>query len=285
MRRRHFIAATAAFMTPLARAQTQLEAIARHYERQTGGHIGIVATNVQTRRILVWRGDQRFVMCSTFKASLAAAVLHRCDLGQDDLDNTVHYTAAAIPDWYAPVAKAHAREGALSLRAACAGAVEQSDNTCANLLLARIGGPAALTAFWRGIGDHTSRLDNQEPELNRTPPGGIRNTTTPAAMTATIEKLALGQVLHSASRETFTGWLRNCQTGRHRLRAGFPPGWPIGDKTGNNGKDAAGDLAIAWPAAGGPIVISVYTRGGHPTEETFRRTFAAVARKVAKVLA
>ena len=39
-----------------------------------------------------------------------------------------------------------------------------------------------------------------------------------------------------------------CQTGDNRLRAGLPKGWRIGDKTGNNGKDAAGDIAVAWPA-------------------------------------
>ena len=47
---------------------------------------------------------------------------------------------------YAPVAKAHAVKGALSLQDACAAAIELSDNTAANLLFARLGGPEALTA-------------------------------------------------------------------------------------------------------------------------------------------
>ena len=46
-----------------------------------------------------------------------------------------------------------AKRRACRWREMCEGAVELSDNTCANLLLARVGGPAALTAFWRSTGD------------------------------------------------------------------------------------------------------------------------------------
>jgi beta-lactamase class A len=58
----------------------------------------------------------------------------------------------------------------------CEAAVELSDNTCANALLARIGGPSVLSAFWRSIGDAVSRMDHNEPELNRSPPGDPHDT-------------------------------------------------------------------------------------------------------------
>src|SRR5260221_9253019 len=61
--------------------------------------------------------------------------------------------------------------GAMSVGDMCKAAVELSDNTCANLLLAQVGGPAALTAFWRSTGDAVTRLDHNEPMLNRSPPG------------------------------------------------------------------------------------------------------------------
>ncbi|WP_437125857.1 serine hydrolase, partial [Escherichia coli] len=41
-----------------------------------------------------------------------------------------------------------------------------SDNTAANLLLTTIGGPKELTAFLHNMGDHVTRLDRWEPELN-----------------------------------------------------------------------------------------------------------------------
>ena len=130
------------------------------YERATGGRIGVFAENLDTGARLTWRADDRFVMCSTFKASLAAA-----DLAE-----------------YAPVAKDHLAAGALSVAEMCRAAVDLSDNTCANLLLVRVGGPPAMTRFGRAIGDTVTRLDHNEPVLNRTPPGEIWDTTTPAAM-------------------------------------------------------------------------------------------------------
>src|SRR5690349_6757874 len=139
-----WMAASPAFA---AEAPPELES----YERESGGRIGVHAENLATGRKLTWRADERFVMCSTFKASLAAMIPY----GKADLLD------------YAPVAKQNLAAGTMSVTEMCKAIVELSDNTCANLLLARIGGPAALTAFWRSIGDSTSRLDHNEPELNR----------------------------------------------------------------------------------------------------------------------
>ena|SRR6266702_3442254 len=68
----------------------------------------------------------------------------------------------------------------------------------------------------------------------------------------------------------------NCKIGDNRLRAGLPKDWRIGDKTGNNGKDAAGDIAIAWPALGGPILIAAYTQGGSPSPDQFTAVFTEI---------
>jgi beta-lactamase class A len=125
-----------------------------------------------------------------------------------------------------------------------------------------------------------TRLDNYEPILNRTPPGGVHDTTTPAAMAGVMRRLVLGPVLSPASRATFTEWLVGCQTGDNRLRAGLPKTWVIGDKTGNNGKDAAGDIAVVWPKPDRPIVICVYTWGGSPSPEQLEAAFAGVGRFV-----
>jgi len=166
----------------------------------------------------------------------------------------------------------------------CEAAVEYSDNTCANLLLARVGGPSALTAFWRSIGDAVTRLDHNEPILNRSPPGDPHDTTTPAAMAANLRRLLLGTVLSAVSRERLTGWMVDCKTGDERLRGGIPKTWRIADKTGNNGKDAAGDIAVAWPKPDAPILICAYTQGGLPTAARLTSVFADIGRMVGQQL-
>jgi beta-lactamase class A len=280
LNRRDFLWSGSAFLAASTYAREAPIAAISEYERGSGGHIGVYAENIRTGAKLSWRADERFVMCSTFKASLAACILSRVDRGHDSLETLISYGAADIQDWYAPVAKANLSKGSLSVREMCRAAVAESDNTCATLLLTRVGGPSTLTAFWRMNGDQITRLDDPEPFLNRIPLGDPRDTTTPAAMAQTLRRFVLGRVLSGTSRATFTEWLVGCQTGADRLRAGLPTTWVIGDKTGNNGNDAAGDIAVVWPKANFPIVVCVYTRGGAPSAQQIESAFAGIGRFV-----
>lgn len=281
--RRLFLGSTAFLLVPAAHAQgiPALES----YEQQTGGRIGVYAQNLKTGKKLAWRAEERFVMCSTFKASLVAATLARVDRGQENLNRIVSYGAADLQDFYAPVAKQNLARGQMSVEELCQAAVEWSDNACANLLLAASGGPQALTRFWRSTGDSVSRLDHNEPELNRSKPGDPYDTTTPAAMAENLRRFLLGSVLSAQSRERLLNWMIACKTGANRLRAGLPADWKIADKTGNNGADAAGDIAMIWPQADAPTLIAVYTQGGAPSSEQLEAVFKAVGQAVAQSIA
>ncbi len=81
-------------------------------------------------------------MCSTFKASLVACVLANVDRGRARLDEMIAYGPNDLLE-YAPVAKQNVDKGAMSVAEMCEAAVELSDNTCANALLARLGGPSS----------------------------------------------------------------------------------------------------------------------------------------------
>jgi len=277
--RRDVLCSTLALLASPALAQRAPITALTDYERDSGGHIGVHAKNLRTGALLSWRAHERFVMCSSFKASLAACVLAGVDRGQARMDELIAYGPADLMEW-APVARQNLEKGAMSVADMCQAAVELSDNTCANALLARFGGPSALTAFWRSIGDTVSRLDHNEPELNRTPPGDPHDTTTPAAMAGNLRRLILGEALSPTSREHLTGWMVGCKTGDNRLRAGLPKDWRVGDKTGNNGKDAFGDIAVTWSTRGEPMVICAYTRGGAPTPRQVDDVFAEIGRYV-----
>lgn len=279
MNRRDVLCSTLALLASPALAQRAPFTALADYERDSGGHIGVYAKNIKTGAEVSWRAHERFVMCSSFKASLAACVLASVDRGQARMDELIAYGPADLMEW-APVAKQNVEKGALSVADMCAAAVELSDNTCANALLARFGGPAALTAYWRSIGDTVSRLDHNEPELNRTPPGDVHDTTTPAATAGNLRKLILGKALSPASRERLTGWMLDCKTGDNRLRAGLPKDWRVADKTGNNAKDAFIDIAVTWSTRGEPMVICAYTRGGAPTPRQVDDVFAQIGRYV-----
>jgi beta-lactamase class A len=201
-------------------------------ERQAGGRLGVMVRDTASGRGFGWRQDERFAHCSTFKLSLAAMVLAQIDAGRATGDEVLPYSVLDVLP-ASPVTEAAAGHEGLPVFTLAQAAVERSDNLAANLLLARFGGPVALTAFWRSLGDDVSRLDNNEPELNRVAPGQVHDTTTPAAMAMTVSRLLTGSVLSGESRARLWGWMKAASTGMDRLRGGLPAGWQGGDKTGS----------------------------------------------------
>jgi beta-lactamase class A len=228
-------------------------------EARVGGRLGVAALDLASGAKLAHRADERFPMCSTFKAMAVAAALARVDRGLERLDRFVPFGAADLLE-YAPVTRAQVRNGGMRLADLCAAAVEVSDNTAANLVLASIGGSAGWTHFVRTLGDGLSRLDRNEPTLNTAVVGDPRDTTTPLAMLSDLRIVLVGKGLSPASRERLTGWMVACETGKARLRAGLPAAWRIGDKTGTGAHGSVNDIAVAWTPSQ-PIVIACYLTG------------------------
>jgi beta-lactamase class A len=226
-------------------------------ETALGGRIGAAALDTGTGRHLSHRGRERFAMCSSFKWLLAADALARVDRGALKLDETIAYSEKDLLD-VSPVTRAHVGEGHLSVEELCGAAVKLSDNAAANLLLAKVGGPDALTRFLRDIGDPVTRLDRTEPYLNSNDPDDPRDTTMPDAMIGTMKKVLLGDVLSPASRARLIRWLKDSTTGLRRLRAGLPRDWIVGDKTGTGFHGPSNDNAIAWPPGRAPILMVTY---------------------------
>ncbi len=219
--------------------------------------MGVLALDTGTGRTLAHREDERFAMCSTFKWALAAAVLAMVDRSETTLGERVAYGKADLLE-NAPVAAEHVSEGAMTVEALVQAAVTVSDNTAANLLLAKVGGPVGLTRFFRSSGDQVTRLDRNEGALNQNDPGDVRDTTSPRAMVALMRAVLCGDVLSRPLRGRLLGWMQACETGRDRLRAGFPAAWKVGDKTGTGLNGACNDVAIAVPPGRAPILVAAY---------------------------
>jgi beta-lactamase class A len=248
-------------------------------EKRTGGRLGVFVVDTASNASFGRRQDERFAMCSTFKALAAAFVLARVDKGAEKLDRRIPVAKTDLLS-YSPVVEKHVGKG-MTVRELCDAAVTYSDNAAANLLLASFGGPSRLTAWLRAIGDEATRLDRIEPELNEAKVGDPRDTTTPAAMTRTLGKLLLEDVLSPASRDQFAAWLVANTTGGKRLRAGLPAGWTVGEKTGTSGHGEAGDIGFMRPRAGHTILASVYIAEGKKPTKELEPVFAAVGKLIA----
>jgi beta-lactamase class A len=251
----------------------------KEIEARLGGRVGLSVMDTGSGKTLSWRGDERFAMCSSFKWVLAASVLSRADQGQLRLSDTISYTSAQLLS-HSPVTGAHVKEGHMRIEDLCAAAVEESDNGAANLLLARIGGPNSVTAYARSIGDSVTRLDRNEPTLNENRSGDPRDTTTPDAMVQTMKTVLIGDALRADSRAKLLDWLKKCDTGAHRLRAGIPASWSEGDKTGTGERGAAVDNAIIWPPHRAPILAAAYVSDSNKSTEMLEAAIADLGRLI-----
>jgi len=141
-----------------------------------------------------------------------------------------------------------------------------------------------LTRFVRRLGDLTTRHDRYEPDLNTSDPNQPSDTTTPRAIAETTGKLVVGDVLSSSSRRLLQDWLLANTTGGKRLRAGFPLGWRIGEKTGTDPSVGANDVGVAWPPDGAPLLVSAYVETTSVSQETRDATIATVAKLAASLM-
>jgi beta-lactamase class A len=100
-------------------------------------------------------------------------------------------------------------------------------------------------------------------------------------MIETMQKVLVGNALSINSRETLIGWLMNCQTGLHRIRAGLPQTWKVGDKTGTGENGAANDIAIIWPPRRSPVLIAGFCNNPRATPDELNAAHARIGSIVA----
>ncbi len=253
-------AALAALGATASRAEGGMAAAFGGIEERVGGRLGVAVLETGSGRMTGRRLEERFPMASTFKALLAGAVLARADAGLDRLDRRIRFSRDDLVAW-SPVTERALGDDGMTLEALCEATVTTSDNAAANLLLGAVGGPAGLTAYLRGLGDDVTQLDRTEPSLNEARPGDPRDTSSPAATAATLQRLALGNALSPPSREKLQRWLRDNRTGGTRLRAGLPAGWEIGDRTGTARNGTSNVIAVLWPPRGAPLVVAAFLTG------------------------
>jgi beta-lactamase class A len=254
---RRFVLAAAATVPFAARAGDDPFGLIGAIEARAGGRLGVAALDTATGRRIGHRSGERFAMCSTFKLLLAAAVLRRVDEGREKPDRWMPVERNDILP-HSPVAEASLAKGGMTLVRMAEAVIEDSDNTSANALIALLGGPPAVTAYARTLGDPVTRLDRTELSLNTAIAGDPRDTTTPDAMLDDLEKLTLGDALSPASRKKLIAWLIACNTAAARIPAGLPKVWKSGNKTGTGDNGATNNIAIVWPPRSKPILISVY---------------------------
>ena len=223
-------------------------------------------------------GTKRVPLMSTFKTLACAKLLSDEAKGKLTLDHPVTVEKSSLVTW-SPVLEKRVGQ-AITLAQACAATMQMSDNSAANIILKQTGGPQALTRFLSDLGDNTTRLDRFETELNEARPGDPRDTTTPNAITATLDTLLFGKALSPGAQKQLTQWMKDNKVADNLLRSELPAGWQIADRSGAGGYGSRGITAIVWPVKRAPIIVSIYIT---QTDASFEQRNKAIA-EIGKVI-
>ncbi len=262
---------------------------------------GAALMNLESGELWAFNGSERFPMMSVFKAPLGAAVLAEADAGRLDLGETLTLSEEDLSPPYSPVADAYPGRRAYTVGELLERAVSHSDNTAADVLMRRIGGPGAVTAWLRAHRIEDMRVDRYErqmqPELagldsfrpewkgesaygaaHRSVPDDRRfaatlsymrdprDTTTPRAALLFLSRLAAGELLSEASTARLLTLMTETPTGAARLKAGLPPGAKLAHKTGTARSDfgmnpATNDIGLVTLADGRRYAVAVFLSG------------------------
>lgn len=226
-------------------------------EKQSEGRLGISAVDLGNNRRIQYHANERFQMGCTAKVIGVATLLKESMNAPRLLDEKVTIKKEDILGW-APVTEKHVGQD-MTISEICAASLSHSDNTAMNLIVRKLGGLEKLNSFADSIGDKDFRVDNWWPEEAMGSPSDMKNSTTPAAMEQSLQRLAFGAVLTPELREQLLTWMKANTIGVDRIRAGVPKGWVVGDKTGTGFHyGITNDIAIIWPPKCAPIIVALY---------------------------
>ncbi|MDP2212252.1 class A beta-lactamase [Phenylobacterium sp.] len=310
--------------TPPMNAERLDEAGAEISARVAPARLGAAVMNLESGELWALNGSDRFPMQSVFKAPLGAAVLAEADAGRLSLDETLTLSDNDLSPPYSPVADAYPGRRDYTIEDLLVLAVGQSDNTAADVLMRRIGGPGAVTAWLRAKDIRDMRIDRYERQLQpeivglesfrpawkgeaayRAAMAAIapnvrqaatarylsdpRDTTSPRDALMFLAALARGELLSAASTARLLGIMTETTSGANRLAAGLPKGARLAHKTGTARTDlglnpATNDIGVITLEDGRQYVVAVFLAGSSLPEAEREAVFADLSRAITEAL-
>src|SRR5579859_3337299 len=137
-------------------------------QRARPGVLGFGLMNLESGEFFVENGDRTFPMVSVFKLPLAASVLSEVDAGALNLAEMVTLRGLDLSPPFSPIADAWPMRSTYSLGELFTAALRDSDNTAADVLMRRIGGPGAISGCYRTGKSRTCALIAMSGSWRRT---------------------------------------------------------------------------------------------------------------------
>lgn len=282
------------------------------------GNLGVGLSNLESGETFVFNGDRRFPMQSVFKLPLAAAVLAEVDAGRALPSETFYLLETQLSPAFSPIAAAWPGRREYSLKELLEAVVIDSDNTAADVLMKRIGGPGAVTAWLTASHVPELRIDRYERELqsdvygmpsfrpawlkdggfqkarNSVPPASRlaamktymsdpRDTSSPRGMLEFLQTLQRQELITPASTNLLTQLMGQTSRGNARIKAGLPKDAFLAHRPGTSGVDqgistAHNDVGVFTLADRRSYALAVFLSGSTLDDPGRDRIIAEVAR-------
>lgn len=247
------------------------------------GAVGISVRDIDEGWVIAWEGDRPRPQQSVSKLWVAIAVMDAVDRGQLSLSDPITVKPSDLTVFHQPIRSLVGKTGyRTTIGELLRGAMTRSDNTCNDVLLWRVGGPAAINRMLarKGItgvkfGPGERQLQARTAGLEWRPEwaGGWGFLQARAAMTYAARDKALrhylaspmdgasangvtlglallaeGKLLTPRSTASLLTLMRSSKTGPLRLKSGLRPGWTLAHKTGTG--QELGSLATGYNDVG-----------------------------------
>lgn len=274
-------------------AEAKLLAEFARFASLSDGTVGIAVRDLQTGETQALNGNTLFPMASAYKIAVAGRIFALVDAGALHLDDQLALDPALASE--GGIAWMFSRPGAtLSVDRLLELMLQKSDNNATDVLVARAGGPQAITRFVTQLGITGLRVDNDTAHLlyramgirplsgsfrrnadaaRRADPqiavrdmrdlpnlafaAEVEDTSTPSAMIDLVNAYESGRALSAASTRRLFTIMAGCETGRKRLVGMLPPGTAVAHKTGSlNG--IGNDVGVVRLPDGRRFAVAVF---------------------------
>jgi len=264
----------------------------------------------------VWShyGDTPVPMQDLAVLPLAAAVLAEVDEGRLSLDEVLVIQETDLSPQPSAVATDWPDQDRYTIADLLAKAILHSDNTAADVLMKRIGGPGAVTAWLTARRVRGVRVDRYQREIqmemaglpsfrsawkDETPFAEVPEPRRRAALTAFLadardsatahglidflSRLEAGELVSPASRELLLDLMEEGQSGAGRIAAGLPRGARLAHRTGTARPDlglvpVVSDAGVITTRRGRRFAIAVLMRGCRGAPADCERILARTTR-------
>jgi len=299
------------------RLRNRLQAVA---DRAAPAVLGVGVLDGQTGQLLGFNSDRPFPLQDLSRLAIVAAALAEVDAGKLALDEPVIVRDIDLSPPPSPIAEAWPGRTAYTIAGLVDRVLSTADNTAADLLMRRIGGPGAVTAWLELKNINAFRVDRFarqiEPEINamasfRSDWKGeatferqrlavsplerraalqayltdSRDTVTPLAAVRFLDALRAGQLLSPASTGKLLGLMALHRPGGDRLAGALPAGSTLTHETGNVRPDpgmaaVTSDIGIITLLDGRQFVVATFLGASRATDQVRNALITEVGRTI-----